>query len=95
LTRKSATRICSRLRATSASKLCVTTTTGGERRLRSIMRSSAAISSGRPASRSTMTTVTPSVSKSTLATVPDTTRSSIAPLAPNVDAPTARTPGRR
>src|SRR4029079_12848928 len=49
-------------------------------------RSSAAISSGRVASRSTMRTVTPSVSSAgTPAIEPDTTRSSIAPLAPNVD----------
>src|SRR5205085_2348803 len=50
-----------------------------------IMCSNAAISSGRAVSRSMTTTVTPSVAKlSTLATVPRTTRSSIAPLAPNV-----------
>src|SRR5689334_500248 len=51
----------------------------------SIIRSNAAISSGRVASRSTTTTVAPSAEKlSTLATVSRTMRSSIAPLAPNV-----------
>ena len=51
-TRKSATRICSSRRATSASKACVTTTTGGQAPMRAISRSSACISSSRPASRS-------------------------------------------
>ena len=51
-TRKSDTRICISRRATSASKLCVTTTTGGHAPMRAVRRSSACISFSLAASRS-------------------------------------------
>src|SRR5262249_40444149 len=64
---------------------CVTTTTGVCGPMAGMARSSAAICSGRSASRSTISTVTPSVSGApTPSMVPDTTRSSIAPLVPKV-----------
>src|ERR1700734_208678 len=60
LTRKSASRICIRRRATLSSKLCMIATTGGQLPIRSIRRSSASNSAASPASMSTTTTVAPS-----------------------------------
>ena len=62
LTRKSATRICMRRRATASSKLCVMATTGGQLPMRIMRRSSACSSASSPASRSATTTVAPATS---------------------------------
>ena len=86
LTRKSATRICIRRRATLSSKLCVIATTGGQLPIRSIRRSSASNSAASPASMSTTTTVAPSSAMPSAppANVPAITSSAICGLALNV-----------
>src|SRR5580704_17023326 len=86
LTRKSATRICIRRRATLSSKLCVIATTGGQLPMRSIRRSSASNSAALPASMSTTTTVAPSSAMPSAAptNVPAITSSAICGLALNV-----------
>ena len=84
LTRKSATRICTRRRAVVASKLPVTATTGGQLPRRVMRFSSACNSASSPASTSTMTRVLPSTSIwSRLDSVPLTTSRPSWPLAPN------------
>src|ERR1700724_1908027 len=86
LTRKSATRICIRRRATLSSKLCVIATTGGQLPIRSIRRSSASNSAASPASMSTTTTVAPAsaMPSASPANVPAITSSAICGLALNV-----------
>jgi len=85
-TKQSATRICNNVRATRASKLCVTATTGGHACTAAINCASACISASLPVSRSATTTAAPAVSSVApcSARLPDTTVSSIALDAPNV-----------
>src|SRR6202051_4234666 len=86
LTRKSATRICIRRRATLSSKACVIATTGGQLPIRSIRRSSASSCAASPASVSPTTTVAPSSAMPSAppANVPAITSSAICGLALNV-----------
>ena len=83
---KSATRICSSVRATVASKLCATTITGGHGPIRAISRSSACISPGTEASRSMTATVASATDRVSPAKpiVPETTFKTICGLAPKV-----------
>jgi hypothetical protein len=85
-TRKSAVLICSSVRATFASNVCVITMIGGQLPTRAISRASASISSGRRASRSTTATVASVTSSESTcsARLPETILSSIAEDAPKV-----------